>query len=231
MTDARRTTELLAKSTLFGSLDHAALAAIESQMHAKTFPTGQQIFARGDAGAGIYLVLEGRVRFSIDSAEGRSLAFSHACEGEIFGEIAALDGGKRTADAIALTKVRALTLPRPALMQLMLDNRLVALAVIAFVCKRLRDTTEQIEQVALLQIEVRVARFLLHTLAKSGPTPGPRVRLDLGMPQGELALLIGTTRQSVNIALTALEHLGAIRRIGTVIECDVDRLTGVADGG
>jgi CRP-like cAMP-binding protein len=61
------------------------------------FDPSQVIFARGDAGREIYLVVSGRVRLSVLTAEGRELSFAHAEAGAIFGEIAMLDGGPRSA--------------------------------------------------------------------------------------------------------------------------------------
>jgi CRP/FNR family cyclic AMP-dependent transcriptional regulator len=74
-------------------------------MREASFQAGQAIFARGDSGTDIYLVTEGRVRLSVLSAEGRELSFSYAGPGDLFGEIAALDGGGRTADATPLGPV------------------------------------------------------------------------------------------------------------------------------
>ena len=80
------------------------------------YRAGQSIFERGDPGNVMYLVLEGRVRLSVSTAEGRELSFTHAVAGDIFGEIAALDRSPRSANASALTDVRMKSLRsfRPA---------------------------------------------------------------------------------------------------------------------
>ena len=98
---------LLGRSQLFGPIDEASRKTIVRQMRETSFSSGQVIFARGDAGGEVYLVLEGRVRLSVLSMEGRELSFAHASEGSVFGEIAALDNGVRTADATAITRVQA----------------------------------------------------------------------------------------------------------------------------
>ena len=71
---------------------------------------GEMLFARGDPGNEIYLVVEGRIRISVLSSDGRELSFAHAVPGDVFGEIAALDGSPRSADATAITSVRLKTL-------------------------------------------------------------------------------------------------------------------------
>ncbi|MEI9900169.1 MAG: cyclic nucleotide-binding domain-containing protein [Hyphomicrobium sp.] len=82
-------------------------------MREVAFEPSQVIFTRGDAGREIYLVVSGRVRISVLTAEGRELSFAHAEPGAIFGEIAMLDGGPRSADATAVNKVSALCLSKP----------------------------------------------------------------------------------------------------------------------
>ena len=98
MVQAALVTALLGRTDLFRSLNEADHSAVAAQMREATYESGQLIFGRGDAGEALYLVVEGRVRLSVLSAEGRVLSFGHAGRGDIFGEIAALDGQARTAD-------------------------------------------------------------------------------------------------------------------------------------
>jgi CRP-like cAMP-binding protein len=84
--------------------------------------------------------------------------------------------------------------------------------------------------VALHRIEVRLARFLLGMLRqRHGVTKSGRAKIDLGMSQGELALLLGASRPKVNAALMLLEDLEAIRRQDTIIECDIEELRRLAE--
>ena len=105
MIDKTAIVELLGNTQLFGSLEETDQRAVADEMREVSFATNQVIFARGDAGREIYLVVNGRVRLSVLSAEGRELSFAHAEPGAIFGEIAMLDGGTRTADATAFNRV------------------------------------------------------------------------------------------------------------------------------
>lgn len=220
---------LLGKTALFGSLSLADRLAVADQMRKATFKSGQTVFTRGDTGSDIYLVVEGRVRLSVFSTDGKALAFKHADTGEVFGEIAALDQGPRTADAIALTRVEAMTLARERLTALVDGNPRVAHAAIAFLCLRLRETSEQAEAIALHPIEVRLARFLLTRLKlREADGAGSKAPLDLGMSQNELALLIGASRQKVNAALTHLEKAGAVKRVGGRLACNTAKLTRIA---
>jgi CRP-like cAMP-binding protein len=216
---------LLGKTGLFGSLTQADRLAVAQAMRKTAFKMGQTIFVRGDTGKDVYLVVEGRVRLSVLSSDGRALSFKHADAGEIFGEIAAFDGGARSADAIALTRVEAMTLPHGRLNTLVETNPRVAKAAIAFLCQRLRETSEQSEAIALHPIEVRLARFLLARCKLGGGTKSLR---ELGMSQNELALLVGASRQKVNAALALLEREGALKRTGGGLTCNVAKLQRIA---
>jgi CRP-like cAMP-binding protein len=228
--DQRTIAELLGKTELFGSLGDADREAIAGRMRRTQFEADQMIFSRGDPGRDIYLVLEGRIRLSILSSDGRELSFAHAGPGNIFGEIAALDGGERTAGATAITRVQAMSLPQRALLELIENNAKVARAAIHFLCKRLRETDQRLEAIALHRIEVRLARLLLSALRLQAPAAkGEHIAIDLGMSQGELALLIGASRPKVNIALTMLEDMGAIERAGSKLKCNTEVLESIAD--
>lgn len=222
--------ELLARSGLFGLLDPDDRAAVVRRMRRVQFEPNQMIFSRGDPGRDLYLVLEGRIRLSVLTSEGRELSFDHSGPGHIFGEIATLDGGERTAGATAITRVQAMALPQEVMIELIERNPKVAIAAIRFLCQRLRETDHRLEAIALHRIEVRLARLMLSFLRLQGVTPKDgEARLDLGMSQSEVGLLIGASRPKVNIALTALEDMGAITKSGPGYMCNLETLTSVAD--
>ena len=221
--------EMLGRTSLFGALEEADRKAVAQEMRETTFNAGQSIFARGDPGRDIYLVTAGRVRLSVLTAEGRELSFAHAEPGQVFGEIAVLDGGARTADATAVTKVTALTLSKGALTRLIEQRAVVREAVIRFLCNRVREADHQLEGIALYPIEVRLARFFLAASRQKGELkPGTKVVIDLPISQSELALLIGASRPKVNAALALLEDGGAIDRKESRFTCDIDELEAIA---
>jgi CRP-like cAMP-binding protein len=221
--------ELLGKTQLFGSLEEADQHAVADEMRQVTFATNQVIFARGDVGREIYLVVDGRVRLSVLTAEGRELSFAHAEPGAIFGEIAMLDEGTRTADATAVNKVAALSLSKPSFKRLVDTRPVLGEAAIGFLCSRLRDADQQLEAIALYPIEGRLARFFLAAARQKSPEREEgRVEIQLPMSQSELALLIGASRPKVNTALSLLETSGALERNGTQIVCDLVELQMIA---
>jgi CRP-like cAMP-binding protein len=153
----------------------------------------------------------------------------------VFGEIAALDGGRRTADATAVTKVKAMALSQNAMLASIAASPALALETIKMLCTRLRDADLQLEAVALHSIEVRLARFLSNQIAaRSSLSSGAkkataRVNLKLDMSQTELALLLGASRPKVNAALAMLEAEGVIERNEGELSCDVAELKRIGE--
>jgi len=222
--------DALGKSALFGPLTENERAAIAARMRRIDFEPEQVVFSRGDAGRQIYLVLAGRIRLSVLTTDGRELAFAHAGPSDIFGEIAALDGGERTADATAISRVQAAVLPQQTLLQLIEGNPRLAAATVSFLCLRLRETDLKLEAIALHRIEVRLARLFLSALRTVSPTvAGSRIPLALGVSQSELSLLIGASRSKTNMGLKVLEDMRAITREGTDLSCDTHILQIIAD--
>lgn len=224
-----RIAELLARTTLFGGLPAAVRDVVAQRMRETTFDGGQLVFSRSDPGTQLYLIVDGKIRISVVTPDGKELSFRHVGPGEVLGEIAALDGGARSADATAVARTQAMSLSKAALDELIAQHPALARSALALVCARLRETTSQLEAIALHPLDVRVARFLMQALRLKGlDFDAGEVVLTLGMSQGELALLVGATRPRVNDALSALEAAGAIRRDGAKLHCRPERLADIA---
>jgi CRP-like cAMP-binding protein len=224
---------LIAASGLFAGATGEGAQALAAAFAETQYPAGFTIFQRGEAGSFLLLVAEGRVRLSITGEDGRELSVRHAAAGECLGEIAVLDGGERTADAVAIQPVRGYVLGAQKLLHLMAEHPVLATGALRFLCRRLRATTDQLEGIALHTIEQRLARFLLVSLDGRTAPPGKRVPLDMGFSQSELAQLLGASRPKVNVALGTLEQAGAVKRTADRIFCDpalLARIAGETDG-
>jgi len=220
---------LLAETELFGGLETEEISAVAEAMRETKYQSSQVIFTRGDEGRDVYLVAEGRVRLSVLTAEGRELSFAHAEAGALFGEIAMIDGGPRTADATAVSAVVAYTLSRASFQRLIEAQPAICEAMLEFLCKRVREADQQLEAIALCPIEQRLARFFIASIrAKDADLEGGDVELPLKMSQSELALLIGASRPKVNTALSMLESSGALKRGKDSITCNVEELEMIA---
>jgi CRP/FNR family transcriptional regulator, cyclic AMP receptor protein len=216
---------LLSKIPLFASLDDAGRATVADALRETTFDAGQVIFARGDAGAELYIVAKGRVRLSVLTTDGRELSFTHAEAPSVFGELSVFDGRPRSADATTVGKVHALTLSKAAFARLLANTPALSEAAIKFLAGRLRNADEQLEGIALHSIEGRLARFFLTAARQKDPeSKSENVSLSLPISQSEIALLVGASRPKVNAALALLEAEGAITRKGQIIICNIESL-------
>jgi CRP-like cAMP-binding protein len=221
---------LLSGTSLFGRLATDDLTACAAAFKEKHLGKGQMLFLRGDPGTHLYLVETGRIRLSISAVNGRTLSFQVAAEGDLFGEIAALDGKGRSADATAITEARLHCLERNAFRELWAARPALAAHVVTFLCSRLRQMTTQFEAVALEPLEVRLARFIISTPGFRSVPSGKRVPVELGISQSELAQLLGASRPKVNAAMASLEKAGALKRTLDRLYCDPEKLADIARG-
>ncbi len=222
---------LLRQTDLFRDLPDIPLAACASACAIVGFAANEMIFGRGDDGDRLYVIASGRVKLSLVSEDGREISVRVAGEGDLLGEMSTLDGAPRSADAIALDAVEALVLTRKELSRLMASAPAMAETVIRFLCRRLRDTTDQLELIALHSVEQRLARLLLAEF-ETGKAADDARRKILALPQSVLGQLIGASRPKANVALSSLERSGAIRRSSGGIQFDMamlHRIAGLAD--
>jgi CRP-like cAMP-binding protein len=228
LTDRADTIDLLASTPLFAGLGADELGLIAEACQERRFAKAEMLFSRGDPGERIYIVREGRVRLAIATSEGRELSFQVAGPGDMFGELAVLDGRPRSAEAVALTAAVCLALEKRDFQRLRASRRAITEAALAFLCRRLREVSDKLEGIALYPLEARLARFLVAALRGREPGKG-RLALELPYSQGELALLIGASRPKLNAALGALEASQAIKRTQDRLFCDVALLTKIAE--
>lgn len=192
------------------------------------FAKGELLFARGDPGGHLYLIADGRVRVAVVTDEGGELSFRHAAAGDLLGEIAALDREPISSDIVALRPETACSFEREAFEQLYATHGAAATSLIAFLCRRIRDTRGQLEAIALCPVETRLARFLLLAIGNGQVLAIGNGQAAAGkrIPLSELAQLLGANRPNVNAALGLLERAGAIGR--TIY--DTVKLTQIAQG-
>ena len=219
----------LARLDLFAAATPADLEAVAALAVERRYGDGETLFSRGDPGEGMLVVLSGRVRLSIVSNEGRELILREAEQGDVIGEIAVLDGGKRSADAVAVGPVVAGFVGMPAFSRLLEERPALGLPIMRVLCARLRDTTDQLESIALYPLEARLARFLLWQSKRHGRTRSDGARIvPITISQSAIASFVGASRPKINRLLAAFEETGAIQRRGALVQCDVPVLQRLA---
>lgn len=215
---------------IFEELGPETLARIAAAAVVQRWGAGSLLFQRGDEGSYLVALASGRVRLAITTPQGRELTLRHAGPGDLLGEMALFDAEPRSADAVAAVATVGHVLHRSAFRQIAeLDPGLMQGAT-RWLCRRLRETTDQLESIVLYSLEPRLARFLLFTLHQlhgDDLPPNPALRLDVS--QSDLAAVLGASRPKVNQALQALRDAGAIRRDGAILRCDVAILRSIAE--
>ncbi len=222
---------LLARHPTLAALGEEGWRICAQAMREQSLDSGQTLFLRGDPGNALYLVVQGRLRMTVTSPEGRELSVRIVLPGEMVGELAAIDEGPRTADATAAQQTRVAVLSSEALRRLIVRFPDFGFSLMRFLCGRVRDTTDQLELIALHPIEVRLARFLIVSIEGMSQRGDGRVGLKLHLSQGELAQLLGASRPKINVAFGRLETCGALSRKPGMLICDRVALLQIAEGG
>jgi len=221
--EARR--QLLRSSPLFSHLGDSEADAVLAEARVMRYPHGTPIFAKGDPGNSMMAVLHGRVVISNPSSDGRQLVVTTFREGDVFGEIALLDGKERSADATAAADCELLVVPRRSVLKLLEHRPDLCVELMVVLCERLRRTNEQVEDFAFLDLETRIAKVLLR-LAHDEPDQSRTSRLGLKISQRALGELVGGSRESVNKHLQDWKRSGIIAiEKGSILIRDLDALT------
>ena len=200
----------LARVPLFKGLPTTALAPLGAHVRRRRYPQGAAIFRQGDPGAALCIVESGRIKIALGSAEGKEFVLELMGPGDVFGELALLDGRARSADAVAAEESTLLLLPRAAFLRVVEAHPRVALDLLMALTRRLRRDAAVIQDAAFLDVPTRIARALLR-LAET-MDEGDVVVTPAWLTQTELARVVGATRESVNKWLGSYERQGLIRR-------------------
>jgi CRP-like cAMP-binding protein len=154
-------------------------------------------------------VLAGRIKISAPAQSGREVVLAIIDAGEVFGEIALLDGDPRTADATALSDCDLLVIDRRDFIPFLERRSDLCMRLLKLLSQRLRQTDDQIEAALFERLDTRLARALMR-LASSASTPAPDGPVQLNVSQHELAGMIGATRERVNKQLHAWQRDGLV---------------------
>ena len=197
--------EALSAVPFVSGLGEDALTVLESHMRLRTFRRGQPIFRQKDPGDSLFLVASGRIKLFIESSDGEQLTILFCGPGSCFGEMAVLDGKTRSASAEALEPTEAWVVTRNAFLDLMRRDPGIPIAVISFLCSKLRTDLARMEEFIFLDTHNRVGRQLVRMATKNAS--GDYVVL---ITQEELARFVGNSREQVNRVLSDLSSIGHI---------------------
>src|SRR6187399_1800533 len=175
----------LARIPFFSGLDEAALERIAAGTRTRRFRRGEVIFHLGDPGDALFVIVSGEVKISLPSETGDEAILATLSAGDVFGELALLDGAPRSASATALSATETVVLPRDRFRELIATEAGVRDALLASIAGELRRLTTHVEELHFLDITGRLAARLVR-LANEGGTrlPDGGIRLRRNLTQG-----------------------------------------------
>ena len=216
----------LPKGSVFAECDEAELADLLNVGTVQATRANDGILRQGDEGTSLVIVLDGVVRISMVTPNGREIILDYAEAGAVVGEIAVLDGQPRTASAIAMWAGRILRLSRTAFEGFIERHPKIAIRLLREMARRLRETDSTIESDRAFSTAPRLARYLKRLTDQK--VHGTRLTRDLS--QTELGSFVGISRENINRQLAAWATEGVIELTqGKVRIVDADYLTQIAE--
>ncbi|CAN5772864.1 cAMP-activated global transcriptional regulator CRP [soil metagenome] len=228
-------TQVLADAGIFRGIERDAVATLTRELQPVNFRRGHTIFAEGDQGDQMYIIISGKVKIGRRTSDGRENLLAVLGPSDVFGELSVFDSGPRTSTVTAVTTVNAVSMDREALRTWMTAHPEIGEQLLRVLARRLRDTNDNLADLIFTDVPGRVAKLLLQLSQRFGvahPEPAlpdgtirDAVRVEHDLTQEELAQLVGASRETVNKALAEFVERGWIRLQGKcVIILDRPRL-------
>jgi len=217
--------ELRKRSVIFAALSDEEAATIMQLARVVNHPAKHTIFQVGEAGDHLLVVMQGRVKVSLISPDGKEAILSILEPGDVFGEMALLDGEPRSASVATMENCSFLVLWRRDFLPFLERNPQVALKLLAALSKRLRSTNDMVGNLSFLHLPARLARILLNLGQQYGKLTAEGIAIGLKLSQEELGNLVGVSRESVNRQIRVWVESGVLDYThGTIILKDSDVL-------
>jgi CRP-like cAMP-binding protein len=209
---------ILSVSPLFANLGADAIRKLAALCQRRPLDAGEVLFMKGDDGDALFGVRRGQIRIETGTAKGGRLTLNVLGSGDLFGEVALLDGQPRTADAVAAEASELFILRRSDFLNFLESEPKVAIRVIELLCQRVRWISERMEETALMPLQARLARRLCALAEDFGS--------ELTISQEQLGIYVGAARESVNRQLQDWQRAGIVElRRGRIGIKDLKKLT------
>src|SRR5262252_1882462 len=186
---------MLKMNPMFADLGADELQRISALCHTRHLGAGEMLFQKGDAGDALFAVRRGQIRIETGVSDGSRLTLNFLGPGDLFGEVAVLDGKSRTADATAGEASELFVLRREDFLSHLEREPQVEIKIIQLLCQRIRWQSERMEESMLQPLPVRLARRLCALAADFGS--------EVHISQEQLGIFVGAARESVNRQLQA----------------------------
>ena len=201
---------VLGECVLFRDLDPEERNILFARVRVRSYAAGETIFLMGSAADSLLAVVSGSVRISVPSPDGKEIVLATIQPMEVFGEIALLDGQKRTADAMAIGVCTLAVLERHDVLAFLKDNPKFWPKLVEVLCARLRNADQHIADLAFTELPTRLAKTLLRLASVDGVETNGRM-LQVQLSQRELGNICGASRESINKCLGGWQRYGVVQ--------------------
>jgi CRP/FNR family transcriptional regulator, cyclic AMP receptor protein len=215
----------LSATPLLRELSEDDYNTIVPHTHVVTLRRGDRLYDEGDIDDQLYVVIEGKVKLTRTSSDGREVLVRVQGPGDMFGELAMFDPTYRTSNASAVTDARLAAIAHDDLRAVLADRPAIALLLLKELAQRLRIITDANTNLIFTDVPGRVAKALLELSDKFGTEQADGTLVSHDLTQEELAQLVGASRETVNKALADFAARGWIQLSAkSVLLIDPDRL-------
>lgn len=202
------TVSLISQVPIFARLSPADLEALAAHARERRYRRGETIFRQDDPGDCLHVVRDGRIRIILPSEDGDEVTIAVLGRGDFFGELALLDGGARSASAVAAEDTQTVVIGRKDFLSWLAERPAAAAALLSLLSRRLRRSDELLGDVAFLNLPARLAKKLVQLSELYGRGTAHAEPVEVRLTQEELATTIGATRESVNKYLKYFKSKG-----------------------
>jgi len=226
--DDKRVLWHLRKIPLLGGVPPAKLEELISQVELREIPRRQVIYLPGDPGEQVFFINGGRVKTSKVTRDGKELTLAYRGAGQIFGELAVIDGSPREEMAEAMKNAIITELPVEVMRELLLADAKLCFDFMSEVGRRRKQLETKIEHLVFKDVQAKLAALLLDLADEYGQETEDGVQIGLKITHQEMANLIGSTRETISLTLATFKKKKLLNMNGrTVVVLDQDGLKAV----
>ncbi len=206
--------EILDELHVFSDLSQQDLEKVANFCTPRTYPKNSMIILEEEFGDTVFGIIIGTVKITRVNDEGKEVILALLGQGELFGELAVLDGEARSANALAQEQCTLLAFPKGEFLNLLKHNFKVSFALMGELAKRLRKSDQQIEALSLSDAEHRIGVSILNLAEDMGIIKKGQVTIVKLPFQQDIANMAGTSRETVSRVLTLFEEKSMITKVG-----------------
>ena len=199
---------------IFSDLSEEELEKVANFCTPRTYPKNSMIILEEEFGDTVFGIIIGTVKITRVNDEGKEVILALLGQGELFGELAVLDGEARSANALAQEKCTLLAFPKGEFLNLLKTNFKISFALMGELAKRLRKSDQQIEALSLSDAEHRIGVSILNLAEDMGIIKKGQVTIEKLPFQQDIANMAGTSRETVSRVLTLFEEKSMITKVG-----------------